>query len=132
MRHAHALLLIALLVCAAGAGAAERKVYKHVDEHGNVTYSQTPPVAKDAKAMDIAPAHQGRGGYPASAPPMRGRSYEIERRRQAELDYQRRQNDVREEKTRELKAECVRQRGTDCDNPATLRYLDAQNIPRRH
>ena len=30
-----------------------------------------------------------------------------------------------------LKTECLRQRGTDCNNPATLQYQDSLSIPRR-
>ena len=52
------------LVLTANVGAAERTAYKHVDEKGNVTYSQTPPAdGREARRIDVSPANAGRGGY---------------------------------------------------------------------
>src|SRR5688572_11165908 len=61
-----AILTLALAVLSAGpVHAQERKAYKYVDEKGNITYSQTPPVSgRDANKIDISPANAGRGGVP--------------------------------------------------------------------
>jgi hypothetical protein len=49
-----ALLCIVLGLLAAGAGAAG-KLYKHVDEHGNVTYTDVPVSSKDEKIKPKPP-----------------------------------------------------------------------------
>jgi hypothetical protein len=44
-----------------------------------------------------------------------------------------RREEARQQKLAALERECNRSRGTDCKNPETLRYMDAQKIPRvRH
>ncbi len=132
------LALLCLSLCTVAA-AAERKAYKYVDEKGNVIYSQTPPPhGKDAKKVDIAPAHAGRGGYSGREPyvdPDRYSTYdrwqeildERERRRREE---QKRREDARQKRLAEIEAECVRNRSTDCKNPEALRYQESQKIPR--
>ena len=120
------------VMCAAGAGATERHAYKYVDEQGNVTYSQTPPAHKDAKTVDITPAHQGRGGYTGrdwSTSPY-GSEYNPGHRQDAGRDAQRRREDAQKQRLAKLEAECNQSRGTDCKNPETLRYMDSQRIPR--
>lgn len=127
-----ALLLGLLMAWASGAGAQERKAYRHVDAAGNVTYSQTPPVdGKDAKPVDIAPAQRGRGGYVDSYS-----HYENPRYYAALSAYERRvaapaQSSARDQRLAAVKAECERQRGVDCNNPATIQYLDSTSIPGR-
>jgi hypothetical protein len=86
---------------------------------------------KAAQKIDIQPAQRGRGGDvggpyskyedpryyasrgsydPYAAAAARQRAYEA--------------------RMAELRAQCLRQRGSDCDNPAALQYLDATTIPR--
>jgi hypothetical protein len=126
-------VLFTCLMCAAPAGATERKAYKYVDEQGNVTYSQNPPAGKDAKAVDISPAHQGRGGQIVPGPAYRSdRGWNADRRNDALREQQRRREEAQQKRLAQLEAECVRQRGTDCRNPDSLRYMDSQSIPRRH
>ncbi len=122
-----------LLATTAGALAQERKAYRHVDAAGVVTYSQTPPVdGKAAKEVDIAPAQQGRGGYSGGYSVHDNPHYYSDR-----SSYDRYQNamqarqSAQERRLASVKAECERQRGADCSNPATLQYLDSTSIPRR-
>ena len=131
--------LIALLVglsVAFGASGQERKAYKYVDEKGSVVYSQTPPTtAKEVKKVDIAPAHRGavttnepnnsygnrygnQGSYTYTPPDSR-----------AAQEYQRRREEAQKKRVDDLKAECNRNRGTDCNNPETLRQMESQRIP---
>lgn len=124
------ILILGWLGPMASAGAGERTAYKSVDEKGNVTYSQTPP-GKDAKPVDISPAHQGRGGV--VMPPLRDANGGWNRDTQIDPSRARKQaqDEARGRRIAEIVAECERQRGTDCQNPETLRYIDAQSIPRR-
>src|SRR5688572_19189438 len=121
------------LVLCAGASATERKAYKHVDEKGNVTYSQTPPAdAKKVQPVDISPAQSGRGGQPVGGARevqmQRYRSYQDEQIRARE-NYERQRKEAEEKRLATLRAECTRNRGTDCENPETLRNMEAQRIP---
>lgn len=133
-RAAVKLVVIGVMLCA-GAFAAERKAYKHVDEKGNVTYSQTPPAdAGQTKRIDIAPAQEGRGGYapPASSydnPRTYSRDAERQRYEDAARARQQRQEDARQRRLAELEADCNRNRGTDCKNPEALRYQDSTRTP---
>jgi len=127
-----ALTLLALMACG-HAMAQERKAYRHVDAAGNVTYSQTPPVdGKDAKKIDIAPAQRGRGGDASGYS-----AYDDPRYYANQSSYDRYaastqgRPTAQEQRLAMLKAECERQRGTDCNNPAAIRYLDSTSIPRR-
>jgi hypothetical protein len=122
-------LMALLLALDTGVFAQERKAYRHVDAAGNVSYSQTPPVdGKAAKQVDIAPAQRGRSGYPA---------YDTPRYYSSQPSYDRyaaaRQSaqTARDQRLAGVKAECERQRGVDCNNPATIQYLDSTSIPRR-
>jgi hypothetical protein len=125
--------ILGLAVCTA-ALAQERKVYKYVDEKGNVVYSQTPPLdASKARKIDATPAYSGRGGNSSPVSPYgsprvyRGtgqQSYGDPARERQE------QEEARKNRLAELEAECNRNRGTDCKNPATLRYLESTQIPR--
>jgi hypothetical protein len=45
-------------------------------------------------------------------------------------DEQRRREEAHRQRLAQLEAECNRSRGTDCKNKETLRYMDAQRIPR--
>jgi hypothetical protein len=132
---------VALLIdcgLAAGAGASERKAYKYVDEKGNVVYSQTPPAqGKDAKTIDISPAHSSRGGYATRERPVPDRSGHYDRREEMRLEQERRRQeeakrraDAQQERVARSIAECERNRGTDCSNPDTLRYQQSTSIPR--
>lgn len=111
-----------------------QQVYKHVDEQGRVTYSQTPP-AKDAKRIDVPP--------PRKIVP-RGPDYEREvLRRQAyedrRLQHERAQHERQEalEQARRkhedsLRAECLTNRGSDCNDPQTLRRMETDRGPSRY
>lgn len=131
-----AISFLLCLLISAGVAAAERKAYKIVDEKGNVTYSQTPPpaAAKSVQKVDISPASTGRGGYPGSYRDSRetqyqpSREYADERARQQEEMRKQRQQ-AEEQRIANLKAECMRNRGADCENPETLRLIEAQRIP---
>lgn len=128
---------LAALLLDINAQAQERKAYRHVDASGKVTYSQTPPAdGKDAHKVDkvdISPAQRGRGGYVDGGGSYS--SYDDPRYYAGQRAYNPyagaavRQS-VYEQRHAELRAECLRQRGSDCDNPATLRYLDSTHIPR--
>ena len=121
------------LAAAAGADAQERKAYKYVDEKGNVVYSQTPPPAgKDAKQVNIAPAHRGSGGSTSSSPYDDPRRYSNERQDHYAdriREQQKKAEEARLKRLAELEAECNRNRGADCKNPETLRLLEANQLP---
>jgi Tfp pilus assembly major pilin PilA len=119
-----------VVVAVAAVPAQAQKAYKQVDEKGNVTYSQTPPTqGKEAKKVDIAPAQAGRG-VPGSTG---GDSYRIERtytyQSPQQQEYQRAREEAEKKRKADLVAECNRNRGTDCNNPETLRLMEAQKIP---
>jgi hypothetical protein len=129
-----AIALIVALGCAGAQAQPARQAYKHVDEHGNVTYSQTPP-SKDAKPIDLPPP---RPVVPA------GPDYErqVLRRQAAEdrrLEREQRRREqqeameaARRERADALRAECWRNRGTDCDDPETIRRMEAERGPSRY
>lgn len=123
------LLAVSVSNCAL---SQERKAYRYVDAAGNVTYSQTPPAdGKTAKPVDIAPAQRGRGGSASGYSPYDDpRYYSNPYANNANTSAQASQAQ-REQRLAAVKAECLRQRGTDCNNPATLQYLDSTSIPRR-
>lgn len=125
--------LVLAVLLAAGAHAQEpRKAYRQVDASGTVTYSQTPPVdGKDARKVDISPAQRGRGGYVDGAYSM----YDDPRYYGSRDSYHAyggaaARQQAHEQRLAEVRAECLRQRGADCNNPATLRYLDSTHQPR--
>jgi len=126
--------MLGLAVCA-GALAQERKVYKYVDEKGNVVYSQTPPLdASKARKIDATPAYTGRGGNSSSVSPYGSpRVYYRGSAQQSHGDAARerqQQEEARKNRLAELEAQCNRNRGTDCNSPETLRYLESTQIPR--
>ncbi len=128
-----ACLTLMALMAGGHAFAQERKAYKHVDANGKITYSQTPPAdGKDAKKVDISPAQRGRGGDAG-----RYSSYDDPRyyaNRQSHSTYgsaMQSAQAAREQRLAAVQAECVRQRGVDCNNPAVVQYLDSTSIPRR-
>jgi len=126
-------LIVIGLCLSVNAGASERKAYKIVDEKGNVTYSQTPPPqTKKVEKIDISPANAGRGGNTVSND-LRQRntsqSEYIEQRNEAMQLEQKRRQDAERQRLDSLRAECMKNRGSDCDNPETLRLIEAQRIP---
>jgi Domain of unknown function (DUF4124) len=135
MRNSVTTLALIALLAGAHAHAQERKAYKVVDANGNVTYSQTPPAAagdgkkvQKVEKVDIAPAQRGRGGYSGGQA-----SYTETRYHSGHSSHDRYATAAqsREQRLADLKAECERQRGTDCNNPRALQYLDSTSIPRR-
>ena len=131
--------LIALAVLwtafCAGAAAQGNKLYKYTDEKGNVVYSQTPPMnGAKAQKLESQPAYSGRGGATPSYSPydnpgvysnddVRWRYEEAARRRQEQ------QEQARQKRLADLEAQCSRNRGTDCNDPETLWYLDSTRTP---
>lgn len=126
-------LIVIGLCLSVTAGASERKAYKIVDEKGNVTYSQTPPPqTKKVEKIDISPANSGRGGNTVSNDLRQrnaGQSEYIEQRNEAMQLEQKRRQDAERQRIDSLRSECVKNRGSDCDNPETLRLIEAQRIP---
>lgn len=113
--------------------AQDGKVYKSVDKSGKITYSQTPPHgAKSSDKIDARPASRGTAGsgeeYGAYAPD--GSAYRYQQ--QYRLTHpSEQQASAQEQRYAQLRAECNRNRGTDCNNPATLQYMESSNIPRQ-
>lgn len=134
-RTAFGAVLLSLLVCAA-ALAQERKIYKYVDEKGNVVYSQTPPTdASKARKIDVSPAYRGRGGNnPSGSPYDNPRTYSgdeyQQQYRNALREREQQSEEARRNRLAELEAECNRNRGADCKDPQALRYQESTQIPR--
>lgn len=127
-RRLAACALLALLV-SAGVQAQERKAYRQVDASGKVTYSQSPPAdGKESKQVDISPAQRGRGGYVGGYSAYEDPRYYAGQSARDRYPVTQRPS-AQAQRFAELKAECERQRGTDCNNPATLRYLDSTHQP---
>lgn len=130
-------VLLGLLLCGATM-AQERKIYKHVDEKGNVVYSQLPPTSgTSVKKLNIQPAYSGRGGNVAPGSPYddpRGYSqdYRQDQNKKALLQRQQQMEDARNKRIAELEAECNSNRGTDCKNPEVLRLIESSKIPRTY
>jgi hypothetical protein len=107
-----------------------------VDEKGNVVYSQTPPMdGAKARKLDSSPAYRGSGGDSSSASPYDSpsrysRDEQLQQSRNATQERQQREEEARRNRQASLEAECNRNRGTDCKNPETLRYLESTRIPR--
>ena len=122
-------------VFCAGAGAQGNKLYKYTDEKGNVVYSQTPPMSgTKSQKLDARPAYSGRGGDTPSYSPydnpgaysnddVRWRYEEAARKRREQ------QEQARQRRLAELEAQCNRNRGTDCKDPETLRYMESTKVP---
>jgi hypothetical protein len=129
-------VILPCLLGFATAMAQEGRIYKHVDEKGNVVYSQTPPMSgAGASKLDTQPAYSGRGGYRFY--PYDGSSnyfdfYGQEQYMQSLQQRQQQANDARSKRLAELEAECNRDRGTDCGNPEVLRNLESNKIPGRY
>ena len=117
------------LACVAS-GAAAQKAYKYVDEKGNVTYSQVPPIAKDAAKVDITPAHKGSGGAIQPHYYPHGYSEGAHYRNDVRANANRAREEAQQKRIATLEAECNRSRGSDCKDPRTLRYLEQQNVAR--
>lgn len=113
---------------------AQNKVYKIVDEKGNVSYSQSPPpAAKKVEAINVAPANSSEGRNRISPDLARQRNNQYETYNEQRMEAMRTQQKAREDAERarvdSLRAECTRNRGSDCDSPETLRLLEAQRQP---
>lgn len=132
-----AAIFVGLLQCGA-AMAEERKIYKHVDEKGNVVYSQVPPTTgANVKKLDTQPAYRGRGGNvmsgsPHNDPRVTSQDYRQDQYNQALQQRQKQTEEQRNKRLAELEAECHRDRGTDCSNPEVLRYNESTKIPGRN
>ena len=127
-------VLLGLLLCGA-ATAEERKIYKHVDEKGNVTYSQVPPMSgASVEKLKTQPAYGGRGGNstsgsPSDDPRRYSQDYRQDEIKKALQQRQQQMQDARNKHLAGLEAECIRNRGTDCNNPEVLRYIESTKIP---
>jgi len=127
-------LTASLALAFASHAIAQNKVYKIVDEKGNVSYSQSPPpAAKKVEAINVAPANSSEGRNKTSPDLARQRNNQYEAMNEQRMEAIRTQQKAREDAERarvdSLRAECSRNRGTDCDNPETLRLLEAQRQP---
>lgn len=114
-----------------------RQAYKHVDDQGNVTYSQTPP-AKETQAIRLPP--------PRPAAPPNSSEELRQMRRQARqdtglhrqdyertaLERQAAMEEARNQRYESLRAECLRNRGTDCNDPATIARMQAERGPSQY
>jgi hypothetical protein len=110
---------------------ADSQVYKHVDENGKVTYSEIPPSEKgETKQINVSPSLSSTGGYPINKIIIIHHYSSNERNLEAMQERQKIQNEAKQKRMDDLKAECNRDRGTDCDDPNALRYLEATKIPR--
>jgi hypothetical protein len=129
-----AVAVLSALLCA-NADAQSSKLYKYVDEKGNVVYSQTPPMSgAKAEKLDSRPAYSGRGGNgPSYSPYDNPGVYSNDdarwRREDAARQRQEQQEQARQKRLADLEARCNRNRGTDCNDPETLRYLESTKIP---
>jgi len=111
--------------------SADPQVYKHVDANGNVTYSGVPPSDKgETKQIDVSPSYSSSGGYPVFEPIIIPHYSSNERNLEAFEERQRLQDEARQKRLDELKAECNRNNGTNCNDPEALRYLESTKIPR--
>lgn len=131
-------ILIAVIALATAAATAHaQKVYKHVDEKGNVTYSQTPPAA-EAKTVKVPPPRKSYSTNPYLAEEERRAEREAamdERRREAERRHHEQQEAMQEARRKHveaLRAECIRNRGADCDDPATIARMEAERGPSQY
>ena len=129
-------LLLALLACSLSV-AQDRKVYKYLDENGKAVYSQVPPAsaAKGVTTITTEPAYRGRGGYSPPVSPLdnpQNYSRDEQRYRAASALRQRQEQaeQARNKHLADLKAECNAQRQVDCNDPATLRYIESTRMPR--
>ena len=131
-----AAVLFGLLQCGNTMGAGP-VIYKHVDEKGNVVYSEVPPTGgKDVKKLDARPAYEGRGANIDAGNMHRGyRRSPEDYRRQYKNAYERHRQQVeamRKKSIETIEDECNRNHGTDCSNPDTLRYIESTKVPRRY
>lgn len=130
-------LVPAALALAASVAAAQpaRQAYKHVDEQGRVTYSQSPPTG-DAKKVDIPPPRKSVPYSQRDTEREAIRRQEYENRRQRAEHERQAQREALEESRRKqieaLRAECNRNRGTDCNDPETIRRMEADRGPSRY
>lgn len=112
--------------------AEDGKVYKSVDKSGKITYSQTPPLDAKSEKVTAKPAIRGSASGGAAQAP-----YEDWRYAPYQPPYYPPVSTIpqpispQQQRQAQLQAECERNRGTDCGNPATLQYLDSTTIPRR-
>jgi len=130
-----AAILAAALGIAGAAPACAQQVYKYVDEKGNVSYSQTPPPDRDAGKVKVTPparaAAENRPRHDYEAEVIRRQRAEDRRRElEAQREEQRQQmEEARKKRIAELEARCIRERGTDCKNPATIQRMEAEERP---
>jgi len=115
--------------------AQTSKVYKYTDEKGNVVYSQTPPMnGAKAQKLDSKPAYSGRGGDGAlysiyDWPFIYSFDGALWQYGQAVRRQQEQQQEARQNRLADLEARCNRNRGVDCKDPETLRYMESTKIP---
>jgi hypothetical protein len=135
MKRTTRIALVALAAWLPAPIACAQQAYKHVDEKGRVTYSQVPP-DKDAKKIALPPPR--RTTPPADVDYEREalrRQATEDRRRDHERQMRERQEAVEEAKRRrvdELRADCVRNRGTDCNDSETIRRMEAERGPSQY
>jgi hypothetical protein len=82
--------------------------------------------------MNVKPASRGSAaGMPGYYSYEESRSYSYQEPYRPSVTSVQRQPTAQEQRQTALQADCERNRGTDCSNPATLQYLESTAIPRR-
>jgi hypothetical protein len=98
-------------------------------------YSQTPPMSgTKAQKLDSKPAYSGSGGdSPSYSPYDNPGAYSNDDARWRYEEAMRKRQDheeqARQKRLADLEARCNRNRGTDCNDPETLRYIESTKIP---
>jgi len=134
----HVVRTVFMFAAAAAAAAvcepSASQAYKHVDEQGRVTYSQTPP-AKDAKKVDVPPPRRVQPQLPDYEREVLRRQEREDRQREYARRSRERQEaleEARRKRTEDLRAECHRNRGTDCNDPETIKRMEAERGPSQY
>ena len=123
------------LLCAGALAQGSKPLYKYTDEKGNVVYSQTPPMSgAKAQKLDSRPAYRGLGGDSTFYSPYDNpRAYSNDdarwRYEEAMRKRQEREELARQKRLADLEARCNRNRGVDCNDPETLRYIESTKVP---
>jgi hypothetical protein len=71
-------------------------------------------------------------GSPYDDPRVYSQDLRQEQQQKALQQRQRQMEDARHKRLAELETECNRNRGTDCNDPEALRYIESTKIPQRY
>ena len=120
-------------VATATQAAENSRAYRYTDGDGKVVYSQAPPVnGQPSDVVNIRPAQSGRGGVvmPYNEPLYRS-SFRNSTNTINTASAASTVNTVREQQLAALRAQCVANRGTDCNDPRALQYLQSTQLDRK-